>query len=491
MVKRVIYGKIGKALKGEAACLGMGTLLIVDDDKNLLKVLQQVLEESGHGVSIASNGEEALRELSARDFDLAIVDLKLEEVSGFDLIDTIKEMYPDVVVIISTGFASLDSAIKALRMGAYDFLQKPLKPALLIKAVERGLEKKQLKDLAEAVIRKMDEGIALLDSEGLIDFVSGRFCEISQYSADELTGGLLLSLVAPEFENLTAENLKKAWEGSSRRFQASMIRKDGKELTAIISLTKVGNRVLAVVSDITKITGAPVIKRELIYKIQPGSVYLITEESADKAMEALTDLLQAGYGGLMVTRDHPDEIKSTWNTDATLLWLTDDVAGESTMFPNIALLERKLQSYLSRNRVILIDRLDYLVSKNSFESVLGLVQRLNDLAFTKKSIILLSVDPRTLTEREFSLLEKETRPLVPINNVELPEDLSELLQYVARRNEVGGKPSHKEIEKRFDVTRTTVRKRLIQLEEKGMIVERKKGRMKVVEITEKGRKALG
>lgn len=469
----------------------MGTLLIVDDDKNLLKVLQQILEEAGHEVSAVSSGKEALIELSGRDFDLAVVDLKLEEVSGFDLIDAIRETYPSVVVIISTGFASLDSAIKALRMGAYDFLQKPLKPELLIKAVERGLEKKQLKDLAEAVIKKMDEGIALLDSEGLIDFVSKRFCEISQYTADELTGGLLLSLVAPEYENLTVENLRKAWEGSSRRFQASMIRKDGKELTAIISLTKAGNRVLAVVSDITKITGAPVIKRELMYKIQPGSVYLITEESTDKAMEALEDLLQAGYGGLMVTRDHPDEIKSTWNTDATVLWLTDDVAGESTMFPNIALLERKLQSYLSRNRVILIDRLDYLVSKNSFESVLGLVQRLNDLAFTKKSIILLSVDPRTLTEREFSLLEKETRPLVPINRSELPEDLSELLRYVTQRNEVGGKPSHKEIEKRFDITRTTVRKRLNQLEEKGMIVEKKKGRMKVIEITEKGRKSLG
>jgi DNA-binding MarR family transcriptional regulator len=150
-----------------------------------------------------------------------------------------------------------------------------------------------------------------------------------------------------------------------------------------------------------------------------------------------------------------------------------------------------MKSYLSRNRVILIDRLDYLISKNSFASVLSLVQKLNDLVFMKKSIVLLSVDPRTLTEREFSLLQKETHPLQLLSKLDLSEDLGELLLYVAQRNEVGAKPSHKEIEKRFDITRTTVRKRLVLLHEKGLIVEKRKGRMKVVEITERGKRMVG
>jgi PAS domain S-box-containing protein len=377
-----------------------------------------------------------------------------------------------------------------MRMGAYDYLQKPIKPELLIQAVNRGLEKKQLKDLTEAVIKKMDEGIALLDSEGLIDFVSDRFCEISNHTSEELMGNLFLSIVSPEDEYATTENFRQARQGNPQRFQASIIRKDGKELIAIISLTKVGNRILTVISDVTKIIGPPVFRRDLMYKIRPGSVYLVTEENLSKSMSAFIELLSAGFLGLLITRNHPNEIKSTWNADVPVLWLTDDVVGESTIFPNVALVERKLHPYVSRNRVILIDRLDYLISRNSFETVLGLVQRLNDLVFMRKSVLLLSVDPRTLTERQFSLLEKETSPLLPSSKMNLPEDLSELLIYVAQRNEVGEKPFHKELEKKFDITRTTVRKRLRLLREKGLIVERKKGRMKVVEITERGRKMI-
>ncbi|MGD2248639.1 MAG: response regulator [Candidatus Methanofastidiosia archaeon] len=468
----------------------MGTLLVVDDDTALLKMLESILTDAGHQVTTASSGKKALEILNKTRVDLALIDLKLKKVSGFDLIKAIKENDPETVVIILTGFASIDSAITALRMGAYDYLQKPVKPELLLRTVERGLEKKELKELSEAMIKKMDEGVALLDSEGLIDFTSLRFCELSQYAAEEIAGRSFLSFVSPEYEGAVKENLKKAWEGVPARFQVSVIRKDGKELIAIISFTRVGTRILTVISDITEIVGVPLIRKELMYRIEPGIVYLVTEETSETAMDAFVDLIHAGYGGVLVTREHPDEIKHSWDADVPIFWLTNDVAGESTIFPNVALIERRLQPYLSRKRVVLIDRLDYVISKNSFESVLNLVQKLRDLAFMKKSIVLLSVDPRTLTEREFSLLEKETHPLEPVRTMNLSEGLLELLYYVSQRNEVGAKPFHKEIEKRFDITRTTVRKRLNQLNEKGLVVEKKKGRMKVVEITDKGKKMI-
>jgi PAS domain S-box-containing protein len=468
----------------------MGTLLVVDDDTALLKILESILTDAGHQVTTASNGKKALDILIQTRFDLALIDLKLKKVSGFDLIKAIKESNPETVVIILTGFASIDTAITALRMGAYDYLQKPVKPELLIKTVERGLEKKELKELSEAMIKKMDEGVALLDSEGLIDFTSLRFCELSQYVAEEIAGRPFLSFISPEYEKAVKESFKKAWEGAPARFQVSVIRKDGKELIAIISFTRVGTRILTVISDITEIVGVPHIRKELMYRIEPGVVYLVTEETSETAMDAFVDLIHAGYEGVLVTREHPDEINNSWDADVPIFWLTNDVAGESTIFPNVALIERRLQPYLSRKRVVLIDRLDYVISKNSFESVLNFVQKLRDLAFMKKSIVLLSVDPRTLTEREFSLFEKETHPLEPVRTMNLSEGLLELLYYVAQRNEVGTKPFHKEIEKRFDITRTTVRKRLNQLREKGFVVEKRKGRMKVVEITDKGKKMI-
>lgn len=87
-------------------------------------------------------------------------------------------------------------------------------------------------------------------------------------------------------------------------------------------------------------------------------------------------------------------------------------------------------------------------------------------------------------------MEKETSPLQPLSIRELREDLTELLEYVAKQNEVSAKPHHKDIEKKLHITRTTVRQRLKILSEKGSVVEKRKGRLKVVEITERGKKTI-
>lgn len=481
-----------KYLKLESARIFMGRLLVVDDHKILLETLKDILGDRGHEVSTVSSGRMALEELSKHQFDLALIDLKLEDISGFDVMEVIKKEYPNVIVIVLTGFASLDSAVKALRLGAYDFLQKPIRPEFLLKAVERGLEKRQLKQLSEAVIRKMDEGLALLDSEGVLEFMNQRFPEMLKYSPEELAGKSFLSVVSPEDEHAVIHCLKRIHQDNPQRIEASLIRKDGVELVAIISFTDIGDQTLSVTSDITKIVSpSPTISSEdFTYMTEPGHIYLVGEEKTEKSLEAFIDLVRAGYKGTIVTREHPDEIRTKWKIDVPIFRLTEELSGDSALFPDVSLIEKRIVPHFSRNRAVLIDRLDYLISTNSFELVLSLIQRVRDLIFMKKSIIILSVDPRTLTEREFSLLEKETSPLLLSSKPELREDLLELLGYVAKRNEVGAKPHHKEIGKRFNITRTTVRQRLKLLHDKGLIVERKKGRTKIVEITDKGRKVL-
>ncbi len=468
----------------------MANLLVVDDNEEALEVYKDILESSGHFVLAANSGEMALGRLHENQIDLALVDLKMEGMSGLDVMKTIQERYPDVIVIVLTGHASLDYAVEALRLGAYDFLQKDISPELLVKKIEQGLEKKQLRDLSEAVIQKMNEGIALLDAEEHIFFTNEHLPHILEYSREELQGKPLLSIVAPEDESGVIQCLKKARKGDPQRLQTSLIRKDGTELIAITSFTKIGGSILIVVSDVTKILGVPETAEDFSYNVSPGHVYLVEEEELEKAMEAFLDLVKAGYKGTIVTRKHLNEIQTKWGIEVPVLRFTEELSGECALFPDAGLIEKRLEPFFSRNRVVLIDRLDYLVSRTSFASVLNLVQRIRDLVFARRGIALLSVDPRTLKDRELSLLEKETWPLLPVSRPELREDLVELLSYVAKRNEVGVKPHHKEIEKKFSITRTTARQRLMLLLEKGLIVEKRKGRLKVVQTTERGRKII-
>ena len=100
-------------------------ILIVDDEATVRSVLSQVLEEDGFETTEAANGEEALEFLKKEPFSLVITDIMMPGMTGIELLVKIKQLYPDTQVIIITSYASLDTALTALRHGAYDYLFKP------------------------------------------------------------------------------------------------------------------------------------------------------------------------------------------------------------------------------------------------------------------------------------------------------------------------------------------------------------------------------
>ncbi|MGC1122632.1 MAG: response regulator [Candidatus Methanofastidiosia archaeon] len=468
----------------------MDRLLVVDDDEGQLDVLRDILEAYHHEVFTARSKEQALTHLKSHTFDLALVDLKLVDGSGFEVIEHIVNNASQTVVLVLTGHASLDSSIRALKMGAYDFLQKPVNPEILLKAVERGLEKKQLKDLAESVIREMEEGLTVLNSEGMISFTNEQFYTMLKYSYRELVGRCFLSLIAPEDEDAVRAYMVLAKQEKPQKFQATLVCKGGSELVGIISFTNTGDKMLCVISDLTRAVVPQITTETLTFEIEPGMVYLAEEETPEKAMTAFLELVDAGLKGTMITREYPDKVRQKWGNDFQIVRLTEEVTGEITLFPNIAFVARRIESYLSETRVVLIDRLDYVISNSSFDLVLNALQKVRDLAFARRGIVILSIDPRTLTEKELSLLKKETHPVEPASRAELREDLMELLGYVCKRNEVGTTPHHRDLQKKFNISRSTVRERLNLLSNRGLIVEKRNGRKKVIQVTERGRKLV-
>lgn len=118
-------------------------ILIVDDDEYVLKSLSAILGEE-HEVMTAGSGAEALKLLQKASFDLAIVDIRMPDVDGFEVLEGIKKFSPATVIVMLTGYASIETAVRAIKEGAYDYLVKPCDGEELKIKITRGLEKKRL-----------------------------------------------------------------------------------------------------------------------------------------------------------------------------------------------------------------------------------------------------------------------------------------------------------------------------------------------------------
>jgi two-component system response regulator GlrR len=122
----------------------LGKLLIVDDDRNLLELMKMRLESSGYAVTTAPDEDEAKTAVVGQAFDLAILDLQLVRQDGISLMEELHRVAPGMPVIILTAHGSIESAVEAMRRGAYTYLTKPFDARELILHVERALENKKL-----------------------------------------------------------------------------------------------------------------------------------------------------------------------------------------------------------------------------------------------------------------------------------------------------------------------------------------------------------
>jgi len=119
-------------------------VLIVDDDEKLLKVLSATLEKEGFVVSTAARAEEGLERFKEVDFDVVLIDLVLPDMDGIELLKTIRNIDSDFPVIMITGHATIDLAVKAMRMGAFYFIEKPAPTKAILEILKRAIEQKEL-----------------------------------------------------------------------------------------------------------------------------------------------------------------------------------------------------------------------------------------------------------------------------------------------------------------------------------------------------------
>jgi two-component system response regulator PilR (NtrC family) len=135
----------------------MANLLIVDDEQSMRQLLTLVFGRAGHSVRSAENGRQALEQLRQSPADLIISDVKMPDMGGIELLTAARQLSPDVVIVMMTAFATVETAREAFKLGADDFIQKPFDIDELKLIVAKGLEKLALKEEIKTLIKEQRE----------------------------------------------------------------------------------------------------------------------------------------------------------------------------------------------------------------------------------------------------------------------------------------------------------------------------------------------
>lgn len=119
-------------------------ILIVDDELVICQSCEKIFVKAGHNVTYTTSGYKALNILEEKSFDVVFTDLKMIDIGGMEVLQAIKQKFPETIVVVITGFATVASAVETMRYGAFDYLPKPFTPSEILTVLNRALEKRNL-----------------------------------------------------------------------------------------------------------------------------------------------------------------------------------------------------------------------------------------------------------------------------------------------------------------------------------------------------------
>ena len=124
--------------------MALRNVLVADDEESMRHLLSVILRDHGYEARAVSNGEEALKELAARPYDLLLSDVRMPRLGGLELLAQVIPLYPELTVIMMSAYGAVDSAIEAMKHGAYDYISKPFKPDEVLLVIKKAEERERL-----------------------------------------------------------------------------------------------------------------------------------------------------------------------------------------------------------------------------------------------------------------------------------------------------------------------------------------------------------
>lgn len=221
-------------------------LLIVDDNRDLAENLQDIFEPRGFAVRFTPSAREGLALARAEGFDLALVDVNLPDASGADLLPALRDASPLGEVVLITGHATLDSAVAAVRGGAFQYVVKPFKVDELVATVEAALRQGTLRREREALARQLAASerryrdvvesskvlVLGIDTRGVMHLFNRRAAELTGLTPEEALGRPALDLIPADSRERVQSHVRATLAGAPPgEFEAPLLIKDGRSRT--------------------------------------------------------------------------------------------------------------------------------------------------------------------------------------------------------------------------------------------------------------------
>ncbi|WP_022664429.1 response regulator [Desulfospira joergensenii] len=215
-------------------------ILVVDDESRIVDNISRCLKREGYDTVEAQNGAQALALFEQQHFDLVLLDISMPELNGYETMERILRKNSETLIIIMTGFASVESAVKALKEGAWDYLKKPFEYAELIKTVKNALAQARLLADKKAVAARLEASekqyenmvnnspdlIFTLDEKGRFTFINDQFERLLGFPRKTLLGTSFEDLVHKEDRPKTEALIPPSQEGQEINFRFKRAKKE-------------------------------------------------------------------------------------------------------------------------------------------------------------------------------------------------------------------------------------------------------------------------
>ncbi len=309
----------------------MTPVLVVDDEAHICLLLKQMLEPRGFSCTLASTVEEARVELAEQNFDLIILDIRMPDESGLELLKHVRENRPDTAVVMCSVVDDPEVAKTALNCGAYGYIIKPFESNEVMINVVNALRRRQLElenrlhrqnleaiidertaDLRRAIaeleaaqgelliseeryrtlVETMREALGENDENGVLTYVNPRFCEMLGYPYDEMLGRRVTDFLDEAGRRTFEAELARRKRGESGSYELVFERKDGRKIHTIVAPQAIlddQDRFKGSFAVITEITELKQVEEEL--RRQEAELRLKTEEleEMNTALKVLLD----------------------------------------------------------------------------------------------------------------------------------------------------------------------------------------------------------
>jgi PAS domain S-box-containing protein len=518
-------------------------VLLVEDSEDDAALLTRELKKGGVQpvVQRVETAEAMRKALEKQEWDVVIADYVLPCFSGLDAVNELKKTGKDLPFIIVSGKIGEDTAVETMKAGAHDYIMKG-NLARLLPAIEREMEEAKVRQkrrdaeenlvhscneladttsqlektnkqlLGEIEERHKAEKQALEMKEHLqnvIDSASEIIISIDankrittwNKSAEMITGYKQKDVLNWNITKLTLfENTQKLLDlikylstETQQSYEDLVIdtKNSAKKILRVTGSSikeKQGSGVLFIGRDITR-------EMEIHGKLLAGNSYLMPEKSNMGAIDLLIDLATSGYTGYLITRMDPDSMKNVVSSaNIHIYHLGQDRGQGYETISDLRMLLQKIKEMCGKkkNAVVLLERLDYLINKFSFEKVMDVLYEINDHIAKNKCLLLLRIDPATVATTQMALIENELQllPSQKIEGLTIEDEVYDILRFIYEQNQNNAIVPIKKIMGRFKLAYSTVAKRLQALEAKGLIFTKKQGKSRTVTIADKGKTFL-